>query len=260
VLAPWIISHFPPHRVYVEPCGGSASVLVRKPRSYGEIYNDLDGELVNVFRVVRERGAELTTLLELTPFSREEYRLSFVPSEDPMEQARRTVMRSYMGFGSNALCRTVKSGFRANSNRSGTTPAHDWRNYPGALPALIERLQGVVIENRDGVEVMLTHDGPETLHYCDPPYVHSTRTKWAGGGSRSGYTHEMTDEQHRHFAAVLHELKGMVIVSGYHSPLYDELFDGWTRTERKSLADGARERTEVLWMNFEMPDSDLFGL
>lgn len=259
ILAPWIISHFPAHRIYVEPCGGSASVLMRKPRSYGEIYNDLDAELVNVFRMVRERGEELRAKLELTPFSRDEYRLSFAPCEDPLEQARRTVMRSYIGFGSNALCRSVKSGFRANSNKSGTTPAHDWRNYPDALPALIERLRGVVIENRNGIEVMLAHDGPETLHYVDPPYVHSTRTKWAGGGARSGYTHEMTDVQHRELVEALREFKGKVIVSGYHSPLYDELFDGWNRTERKALADGARERTEVLWMNYEPPHADLFG-
>jgi len=122
LLAPWIISNFPAHRVYVEAFGGAGSVLLRKERAYGEIYNDLDNEIVNLFRVGRARGDELRRALELTPFSRVEYRLSFEVSDDPVEQARRTVTRSLMGFGSNALCRLVKSGFRANSNRSGTTP------------------------------------------------------------------------------------------------------------------------------------------
>lgn len=258
-LAPWIIEHMPKHRVYVEPFGGAASVLLRKPRSYGEIYNDLEGELVNVFRVVRDHGEELRRNLELTPFSRSEYKLSFDRCEDTIEQARRTVVRSFMGFGSNALCRTVKSGFRANSNNSGTTPAHEWRNYPGALGGLIERLRGVVLENRSGVEVMHAHDGPDTLHYCDPPYVHSTRTQWASKGARSGYTHEMNDEEHRALAASLVRMRGMVMVSGYPCELYDKAFDGWTRIQRRALADGARERTEVLWMNFPAAEKDLFA-
>lgn len=247
LLAPWIISNFPEHRVYVEPFGGAASVLIQKARSYAEIYNDLDGELVNLFQCVRDRGEELKSKLELTPFARDEYRLSFERSDDSLEQARRTVVRSFMGFGSNSLCREIKSGFRSNSNRSGTTPAHDWRNYPVALVTLVDRLRGVVIENRNAVEVMLRHDGLDTLHYCDPPYVHDTRSQKVHG--HHGYSHEMTDDQHRELAAVLNELKGMVIVSGYACPLYDdELYAGWRRVEKRALADGARERIEVLWM------------
>lgn len=249
VLADWIISHFPRHKIYVEPFGGAASVLLQKPRSYAEIYNDLDGEIVNVFRVVREQGNALLRALELTPFARDDYRESFLPSPDPLEQARRTVIRSFMGFGSNSICRSVKSGFRATSNRSGTTPAHDWRNYPGDLPSIIERLRGVVIENKPAQSVMLQHDSPETLHYCDPPYVHSTRTTWAGNGARKGYAHEMTDEDHRSFADCVHSLKGFVIISGYASDLYDRMFARWRRVERAALADGARERVEVLWIS-----------
>lgn len=250
-LAPWIIGHFPAHRVYVEPYGGAGSVLMQKDRSYAEIYNDLDGELVNLFRVVRERGTELTKALCLTPFARDEYRESFEFSDDPLEQARRTSIRSFMGFGSNALCRNIQSGFRSNSNRSGTTPDHDWANFPEALQAIIERLSGVVIENRDAMEVCLRHDGPETLHYCDPPYVHDTRSSKVHG--HHGYNFEMTDEQHCEMAEVLRELKGVVIVSGYACQLYDEqLFADWFRVERAALADGALDRTEVLWMNRQL--------
>lgn len=257
LLAKWIIAHFPKHRIYVEPFGGAGSVLLQKPRSYAEVYNDLDGEIVNLFRVVRDRGPELTRLLELTPFARDEYRRSFEVSEDPLEQARRTVLRSYAGFGSNALCRAIKSGFRSNANRSGTTPAHDWANLPAAYEPIIERLKGVVIENRDGLEICRQHDSVETLHYCDPPYVHTTRSSKVHG--HHGYSFEMTDEQHVEMAQALRELRGMVIVSGYDCELYRELFRGWTHVERASLADGARRRTEVLWINRQDRTGYLFG-
>lgn len=147
LLADWIISHFPAHRCYVEPFGGGGSVLIRKPRSHAEIYNDLDGEIVNLFRVVRDHGQQLREKLELTPFAREEFEVSYLDAPDPIEQARRTVMRSFMGFGSNVFKLTrqgkrERTGFRACSTRSGTTPAEDWRNYPHALPAIIDRLRG----------------------------------------------------------------------------------------------------------------------
>ena len=129
-LAPWIIEHFGRHRVYVEPFGGGGNVLIRKPRSYAEIYNDLDGDAVNFFRVLRDpiQSSRLIELLKLTPFSREDFALAYNRSDDPVERARRLVARSFMGFGSNGHNRCT--GFRANSNRSGTTPAHDWSNYP----------------------------------------------------------------------------------------------------------------------------------
>ena len=240
LLAPWIIENMPTHKVYVEPFGGAASVLLRKDRTYAEIYNDLDGELVNLFRVARDNGEALRTALELTPFSRVDFKESYEPTTDPLEQARRTVVRSFMGFGSNS--HNKATGFRSNSNRSGTTPAHDWRNWPGCFGAIVERLRGVCIENRDACEVMLAHDSPKTLHYVDPPYVATTRDKG------SDYRHEMTDEQHRKLADVLNELTGMVMVSGYPCELYDELYGDWKQIKRRALADGARERTEVLWL------------
>ena len=222
-------------------------MLLRKPRSYAEIYNDLDGEIVNVFRVVRDHGDELRCALELTPFARDEFLLSYEPSDDPVEQARRTITRSFMGFGSAAVCGEI-SGFRANSNRSGTTPAKDWRNYPDILPAIIERLRGVVIESKDAAEVIQQHDGPETLHYVDPPYVHETRSR-GNPYCDKGYKHEMTDDQHRNMAAVLKTLQGAVVLSGYRCPLYDDLFSSWERIDRAAHADGARDRVESLWLS-----------
>jgi DNA adenine methylase len=244
ILAPWIISQFPPHRVYVEPFGGAASVLVRKPRSYAEIYNDLDDEVVNLFSVLRSsRALDLVEALRLTPFASSEFKAAYLTSDCPVERARRTVVKSFQGFGSNAIHRL--SGFRSNSNRSGTTPARDWRNYPEALPALIERLRGVTITCRDACEVMSAHDGPDTLHYVDPPYVMATRTD-AG----ADYAFEMTDEQHEALLAFLRTLKGMVVLSGYPNPIYDAALSDWCRVDRKALADGASARVEVLWMNY----------
>lgn len=254
-LAPWIISFFPPHRVYVEPFGGAASVLVRKPRVYAEVYNDLDDEIVNLFRVLRDQGEALGHLIELTPYARLEFDESFSLVKDPVERARRTVVRSFMGFGGN-LTRPnrdqspQRTGFRDySSTKRRSTPAGDWRNWPEALPALVDRLRGVIVEHRDAATVMAAHDGEDSLHYVDPPYVHSTRG-FDSGSTHRGYRHEMIDDDHRALAALLRGLRGMVVVSGYPSELYDrELFADWERHERSHVADGARKRIEVVWLN-----------
>jgi DNA adenine methylase len=248
ILADWIISHFPEHRVYVEPFGGAASVLMQKDRSYAEVYNDLDGEVVNLFRVCRESPEELLTSIKLTPFSRIEFKGAYIPSDDPIEQARKTIVKSYMGFGSAAISQTT--GFRSNSNRSGTTPAQDWRNFPKGLAMIIDRLQGVVIENRDAKEVMQAHDGVNTLHYVDPPYVLDTRHN---GQKTTAYRFEMKNEEHEQLCLFLQSLKGYVILSGYDHPIYNELLQRWRIISRKALADGAKERTEVLWISPNVP-------
>ena len=251
-LAPWIVQHFPAHRLYTEAFGGAASVLLRKPRSYAEIYNDLDDDVVGLFQVLRsERAAELLTALRATPFARAEFDLAYEIATDPVEEARRLVVRSFMGFGSDGFNRAVTTGFRANAHRSGTTPATDWANLPDALVFTIERLRGVVIEHRDAAGVFAQHDGPDSLHYVDPPYLPATRSpKSRKSGERyHAYRHEMTDADHARLLDVLLGLKGMVVLSGYPAPSYDAALSGWTRVERAAHADGARDRTEVLWIN-----------
>lgn len=259
-LAPWIISYFPAHRVYVEPFGGGASVLLRKPRSYAEIYNDLDGEIVNLFRVARDHGDELRQLLELTPFARDEFELSYKPSDNPLEQARRTMARCGMGFGSSALSQNHKTGFRGSATRSGTHPGTDWGNQSANMRAITKRLTGVVIENRDALELMRYHDAVTTLHYVDPPYVHETR-RWRC--AKDAYRHEMTDNQHLELAELLHRLEGMVILSGYPSELYQEAYRDWQCVERRGYSDGGkRQRTECLWLNPAVTaalNADIFG-
>jgi DNA adenine methylase len=203
--------------------------------------------------VLRDRSAAsaLIRALELTPFAREEFELAYQPCEDPVESARRTIVRSFQGFGSDGTSGQYRTGFRANSNRSGSTPAIDWRNYPPGLIAIVERLTGVVIEHRDAMQVMRAHDGPTTLHYVDPPYLPETRST---GNNRRGqgyhaYVHDLEADEHPPLLAGLRELRGMVVLSGYPAESYDRELAGWRRIERPALADGARPRTEVLWLN-----------
>jgi DNA adenine methylase len=229
MLAPWIIEHFPDHRIYVEPFGGAASVLLRKRRVYAEVYNDLDDCVVNLFRVLRnpDQADHLIRLLQQTPFSRTEFDAAYEISDDPVEEARRLIIRS------------------------GTTPAHDWANYPDSLAYIVARLAGVVVENRDAVEVMLQHDSVATLHYVDPPYLPETRSlKFRNTDGRANcYRHELDGGGQLRLLEALRDLRGMVVLSGYPSPVYDDALPGWLRVERPALADGARERTEVLWIN-----------
>jgi DNA adenine methylase len=252
-LAPWVISHFPKHRVYVEPFGGAASVLLRKERSYAEVYNDLDEEVVNLFEVLRSTDADrLVECLRLTPFARLEFERAYEISDDPIERARALVIRSYMGFGSDGHNpHNGRTGFRATSTRSGTTPAHDWAGFPDCMSAIIARFRGLVIECRNASVVMKKHDGPETLHYVDPPYVPETRSV-GGKKGKDGlrvYAHELTREEHEALLGDLRSLAGMVVLSGYAHPLYEAALSDWRRVETAALADGARPRTEVLWLN-----------
>ncbi len=253
MLAPWIIEHLPPHRRYVEPYGGAASVLLRKPRAYSEVYNDLDDEVVTLFRVLREPDLadRLRFQLERTPFARAEFAAAYEPADDPVEKPRRLIVRSFMGFGSDGHNAAITTGFRSNSNRSGTMPAHDWRNYPDAIMGFAERLRGVVIECRPAVQVMQVHDSPETLHYVDPPYMPDTRSQKSRKGALRyhAYKHEMTAEDHCELLDTLAGLCGMVVLSGYPSMLYEGRLSGWMKVEKAALADGARPRIEVLWIN-----------
>lgn len=247
-IGSWIASHFPEHRVYVESFGGAGSVLLRKPRSHGEVYNDLNSEVVGLFRVLQDevKSARLVQLLSVTPYAREEFEKAYEAHEDPVESARRLIIRCYQGFGSNAHSRDYVTGFRSDAKRNGTPPARDWANYPWCLMNVIERFRGVVIENRPAIKVIEQHDGPDTLHYVDPPYLHSTRRprQLANYGE-----HEMTDDQHRELADVLHRVKGYVAISGYRSKLYDRLFGDWRMVTRRTFADGANPREECLWLS-----------
>jgi len=243
-LAPWIISLMPSHRRYVEPFAGAASVLLRKPRADFEVLADLDGEIVGLFRAARDHGPELRRRLALTPYARAEFKSSYEPSDDPIEQARRTVIRAAMGYGSNAGS-GAGTGFRAALRAPGTSTAQDWASYPSALDAIIKRLRGVVIEHRHAHECIAAYDADDALHYIDPPYVPSSRDRG------TDYRHEMSEQDHIDLAALLMRVSGAVMISGYRCQLYDDLYAGWRRIDMRAHADGGRERMESIWMSRE---------
>lgn len=250
LLAKWIIGHFPAHRNYVEAFGGAGSVLLQKKRSHSEVYNDVWDTVVNVFKVLRDPvlSAQLERLIILTPYARTEFDQTYedFDNSDPVELARRTILRSFAGFGSAATSRAYKTGFRANNRSNGTNCAVDWNNYPQHIASFCERLKGVVIENRHYREIIDQQDSADTLFFLDPPYVHDTRNVDRKNGT---YVHELTDQDHIDMAAAAKSAQGMVVISGYDCDLYRELFHEWNMSRKSSMADGARSRIECLWIN-----------
>ncbi len=260
-LAHWVIAHMPNHTCYTETFGGAAGVLLQKPRAYAEVYNDLDGDIVNLFKVLRSSSSreKLIEQLILTPYSREEFENSWEVAEDSVERARRTIIRAQMGFGSAGATKGI-TGFRIDTKRQYGTAQSLWTAYPEHLSQIGQRLSGVLIENRPALQVLNDHDASTTLHYVDPPYVHDTRYE----GAKTGrvYRHEMDDKGHLDLLNTLLELEGMVILSGYPSELYDDTLKGWQRIETKARISSGRGtdlRTECLWLNPAAQYKDLFG-
>ena len=238
-LAPWIISHFPPHKVYVEPFGGAGSVLMQKLSVQSEVWNDLEGEAVNLFRVLRSNTEDLARLIYLTPFSREEYHTLYEASDDPVERARRFVARSFMGQSSKGALR--KSGFDSRINPDGFASRFNaFRAVADEFNAVAERFRNVIIEQRPADAIFAQYDRQDVLFYVDPPYL-SERAKY--------YNHELDEDGHTALLQTLRSLSGMVVLSGYRSELYDDMLGGWRRVETDVHADGGVDRTEVLWIN-----------
>lgn len=245
-IAKWIVSHFPAHEFYVEPYCGAASVLMQKPRSQGEIINDLDGDVVNVFRVLRDPNSakELEQLIRLTPFAYEEYKHAYDQCDDPIERARRTIFRSFASIGSDGVSRR-NAGFRGlKNNESSVTAASEWARWPEAIQSFVDRLRYVLIEQRPALHVLKLYDRIETLFYVDPPYLMNTRSTHT-----VLYANEMSEKEHEELAQALHAVKGMVVLSGYPSTLYDELYSDWRKIPRSTTAQNGKPRVECLWLS-----------
>lgn len=257
-LAEWITSLLPPHRIYIEPFVGSAAVLLAKRPAVHEVINDIDGEVVNFYRVLRERPEDLELACRLTPYARDEFLAADIHQVgiDDLERARRWWIRVTQGFG--AITRSGNGW--ALSTRQGGSDAGAVANRIDRLGAVAERLSRVAIENRDATEVIEAHATPEAVVYADPPYLGDTREMH----STKAYAHEMaSEEDHRRLAKTLHESPAAVLLSGYHSPLYDELYGDWFCIERqvtKSSNNGratARPKvTEVIWSNRDLAEDD----
>jgi len=249
-----IVPHFPPHHTYAEPFGGAANVLLNKPPSPVEVYNDIDSNVVTIFRVLRDYPDELRRALELTPYSREEYVRCLGPLDglDDVEKARRLIVRYRQVFGGQGQ-KGTPGQWSYSVTRSSRGMAHAVSHWLSAidkvLPSVVERFRRVQIENLPWQEIIRRYDTPETLFYCDPPYLLSTRNGCVG------YKYEMTVEEHRELAEVLNSVKGHVVLSGYASPEYDEWYAGWERVEfgatvtaRLDKGRSCDRRTEVLWI------------
>ena len=254
-LSKWLYSFFPEHTTYVEPFGGAASVLLRKKRSHGEVYNDLDKDIFNLFQVLRNKdnAEQLIQLCFLTPFSRDEFKLAYEYTAEPIERARRTIVRSAMGFGSGAAS-GHPTGFRCEASRKYATTAHCWQKYPPVLRYVHERLKGVYIENRPAADCMTKHDSLNTLHYVDPPYLLDTRKINKSGGV---YRHEMSNDDHEQLLKKLKNLDGAVVLSGYPIELYNDLLFDWKleqKQSRISAGSGTGLRTECVWLNPQCVD------
>ncbi|MDQ8954557.1 DNA adenine methylase [Acinetobacter rudis] len=260
-LAHWIISQMPNHTCYTEAFGGAAGVLLQKPRAYAEVYNDLDGDIVNLFEVLRDSSSreQLIEQLVLTPYSRADFENAWEPTENKIERARRVCVRAQMGFGSAGATKGI-TGFRIDTKRQYGTAQSLWSTYPEHLGIVGQRLSGVLIENRPAVQVLKDHDAKATLHYVDTPYVMDTRYD----GAKSGriYRHEMDDQDHKELLKTLLELEGMVMLSGYPCELYGDVLVGWKRIDtsaRISAGRGTALRTECLWLNPAAQSPDLFS-
>ena len=247
----WLLPLLPDCHHYCEPFSGSAAVLLNRAPSPVETYNDVDGEVVNFFRVLREQTGELVKAIALTPFSREEFYRAVAPVENAisdLERARRFFVRARQVR--TGLAQTASLGRWANcknTSRAGMSGVVSrWLGSVETLPAIAERLLRVQIENRPASEIIDLYDDGETLFYCDPPYPHQAR------GDSKAYGFEMTDEEHTALAHQLSAAKGKVAVSGYRCGLMDHLYKGWRRSEApaKKCHSVKQARIEALWMNY----------
>lgn len=246
VLADWIAAHFPRTKHYIEPYFGSGAVLISKPPAPHEVVNDLSGEVVNLFRVIRDRGADLAAQIEMTPWAREEF---FAYGEgdsvdDPVEQARMFLVRCWQAHGARVGNR---SGWKHNGSKSLVCPVRLWQQIPDRILAVVERLRGVEIECLPALTIIGRYSTSDALIYADPPYPYQARSDRARG--RKMYTHEMTNTDHLELLAALEAHPGPVVLSGYHCPLYDERLAHWHTVAHQAQAEKANIRTEVLWLN-----------
>ncbi|MFZ0050800.1 MAG: DNA adenine methylase [Desulfobaccales bacterium] len=247
----WLLPILPRTHRYCEPFSGSAAVLINREPASVETYNDIDGDVVNFFRVLRDRSNDLIRCIGLTPFSREEFHLAINNSMkgiSDLERARHFYIRARQAR--TGLAQTATLGRWANcknTSRAGMSGVVSrWLGGVEALQEIAERLLRVQIENRPALEVIRLYDSTETLFYCDPPYLHETR------GDSKAYGFEMDIDQHFELAQALGMCKGKVALSGYRCDTMDSWYKGWHRFDApvKQCHSIKQPRQECLWMNY----------
>jgi DNA adenine methylase len=247
-IANWIIQHMPEHNVYLEPFFGSGAVLFNKLAAKIETVNDIDGNVVNLFKVIREKPNELAKAVGFTPYSRDEYYRSFELLEQELsdvERARVFLIRCWMARGGKTSDRT---GWRHNIDVSTMNALPDWNVLPETILAAAKRLKEVQIECQDAVTLIERYNREDCLIYADPPYLLETRTQ-------RHYAHEMSNEEHIKLLEVLNKHRGFVLLSGYDNELYNDLLPSWTKITKMAQTEAAQVKQEVLWLNPQTTNS-----
>ncbi|OBF77033.1 DNA methyltransferase [Mycolicibacterium fortuitum] len=249
-VAEKIAALLPAHEHYIEPFAGSLGVLLAKRPSRMETVNDLDGLLMTFWRVLRERPAELARACALTPHSRSEYlaaREADLDSADDVERARLIWVQIAQGRGGTLR----KTGWRCYVDPAGCSSGMPQylAGYVDRMAACAERLHHVSLECRPALEIIQQYGAfPSCCLYVDPPYLGSSRT--GGGGT---YRLEMrSDSEHEELLEALLNCRASVVLSAYHSELYDRLLGDWARVEIPTMTGQAKTshaRTEVVWSN-----------
>lgn len=248
-IARHLVELIPPHHSYVEPYFGSGAVLFNKEPSAIETVNDLDGDVVNLFRCIQQDSERLARLVMTTPYSREIYDRQFEPDNTCASRYQRAagfLARMWQSYGSRNRKDGYKGGWRHDVvGRERMYALWDWYRLPEWIIEIAERLRKVQIDSRPAVDVISQYDSPDVFHYIDPPYLWSTR------GNRKQYNHEMTDSDHEELLKKILRCKAKIMISGYESDMYEEYLQGWRKECFASYADGGRPRKEVVWMNYE---------
>jgi DNA adenine methylase len=249
----WLLPLLPPCHHYCEPFAGSAAVILNREPAPIETYNDLDGEVVNFFRVLRDQKMELIEAIGLTPFSREEFAKACKVDTHlaHLERARRFYVRARQVR--TGLAQTASLGRWANcknTSRAGMSGVISrWLGAVEALPEIAERLLRVQIENRPAADIIKLYDSPDTLFYCDPPYVHDTR------GDSKAYGFEMSDEDHCKLASILNSVTGKVAISNYDCDIMNDHYrlPRWYKIVGPDKTNHATKgvRQEILWTNYD---------
>lgn len=247
----WLLPLLPKAHHYCEPFSGSAAVLLNRAPSAVETYNDIDGDVVNFFRTLRDHGPELERAIALTPFSREEFHQAVngtLHGVSDLERARRFYIRARQAR--TGLAQTATLGRWANckeTSRAGMSGVVSrWLGGVDQLSEIAARLLRVQIENRPALDVVRLYDSKNTFFYCDPPYMHDTR------GDSKAYGFEMNEGEHIDLASALSRCKAKVAISGYRNKLMDKLYKDWRRFDAapKQAHSVKKVRQECLWMNY----------
>lgn len=253
-IADWIIGHFPEgyeRMVYLEPFVGSGALFFNKAPGAVETINDIDSSIVNLFRVLRERPEDLKRVLDLTPYSREEYDRAFEPTDDPLEAARRYIVKTTQAIGAK-MNGTSKCGWRNHKQMKIGGTVCKWAGITDTIDVAAARLRGdtthlVQIEHMDALRMIERYDYPDVLMYLDPPYVRSSRK------SGALYAHEMDLAGQQQLLSLITQSRAKIIISGYESELYDTALADWHKDSTMSQTTSTEMATETIWMNYEPP-------